>query len=304
MNATAFWKPWYVYQPRQILRRVLGMRDTPSAEYESLRAAWGIEMLACPAEHLGRCLSTTGVYDLAVSELMFRLLQRGDVVVDAGANIGYMTLLAAVAAGPRGRVIAFEPNPHLFPILRQNVETARRHLAMAPVDLRQTALGAHHHTTALVLPDPSGGNNGLSYIPAEPISPKRAETASVQVETLDAALDGQTVAVAKVDVEGYERQLFEGAAGALGSHRIRHLVFEDHQGTGSPAATFLADAGYTLFSIGWSMRRPLLAQVGAGHSLSQAYEAPSYLATVDPNGALRACRPSGWRALRRQIQWQ
>ena len=304
MIAPAIWKPWYVYQPRQILRRVWGMRDTPSPEYQSLRAAWGIEMLACPAEHLGRCLWTTGVYDLAVSELMFRLVQPGDVVVDAGANIGYMTLLGAVAAGPRGHVIGFEPNPYLFPILRQNVETARQHLAMAPVDLRQAALGARRHRTMLVLPDPSGGNNGLSYIAAEPTARERPGSASVQVETLDAALDGQTVALAKVDVEGYERQLFEGAASALGAHRIRHLVFEDHQGTGSAAAILLADAGYTLFSIGWSMRRPLLAQVRPGQSLSQAYEAPSYLATVDPDGALRACRPSGWRALRPQIQWQ
>jgi FkbM family methyltransferase len=283
---------------------VLALRDTPSAEYQRVRAAWGIEMLACPAEHIGRCLSTTGVYDLAVSELMFRLVQHGDVVVDAGANIGYMTLLAAVAAGPRGRVIAFEPNPHLFPILRQNIETARQHLAMARVELRQTALGEHKHNTALVLPDPSAGNNGLSYIPAEPISRERVETVTIEVETLDAVLDGQNIAVAKVDVEGYERQLFEGAASALGSHRIRHLVFEDHDGIGSAAATLLADAGYTLFSIGWSMRRPLLAQVRAGQSLSQSYEAPSYLATVDPNAALSACRPSGWLALRRQTEWQ
>ena len=303
MIATALWKPWYVYQPRQILRRVFALGDTPSAEYQLLRTAWGIEMLACPAEHLGRCLWTTGVYDLAVSELMFRLVRPGDVVVDAGANIGYMTLLAAVAAGPRGRVIAFEPNPQLFPILRQNVEATRRRFAMASVELRETALGAHRHRSPLVLPDPSEGNNGLSYIPAEPVSRDRLETVSVEVETLDAVLAGRTVALAKIDVEGYERQLFEGCAGALGSHRIRHVVFEDHQGIDSAAATFLADAGYTLFSIGWSMRRPLLIEARRGQSSNHFYEAPSYLATIDPAGAVNACHPSGWRALRRQIQW-
>lgn len=303
MIATGIWKPWYVYQPRQIFRRMIGLGETPSSEYQQLRAAWGIEMLACPAEHLGRCLWTTGVYDLAVSELMFRLVRPGDVVLDAGANIGYMTLLAAVAAGPQGRVMAFEPNPNLFPVLRKNVDAARQHLAMAPVELRQAALGAHRHRTTLVLPDPSAANNGLSYIPSGPISSARVETATIEVETLDATLGGQTVAVAKVDVEGHERQVFEGGASALGSHRIRHIVFEDHCGTGSAAATLLADAGYTLFSIGWSMRRPLLAEVRPGESLSRSYEAPSYLASVDPEYALSACRPTGWRALRRQIQW-
>jgi FkbM family methyltransferase len=300
--ATALWKPWYVYQPRQILRRVFVLGDTPPADYQSLRTAWGMEMMACPAEHLGRCLWTTGVYDLAVSELMFRLVRPGDVVVDAGANIGYMTLLAAVAAGARGRVIAFEPNPHLFPILRQNVETAQRRRAMAPVDLRQTALGDHRHWMPLVLPDPSEGNNGLGHISTEPISHDSVDTVSVEVETLDGVLAGQSVALAKVDVEGYERQLFEGCAGSLGSHRIRHVVFEDHQGIDSAAATFLAAAGYTLFSIGWSMRRPLLVEARPGQSSSHFYEAPSYLATIDPAGAVSACHPSGWRALRRQIQ--
>jgi hypothetical protein len=81
-------------------------------------------------------------------------------------------------------------------------------------------------------------------------------------------------------------------------------VFEDHDGPGSSAAAFLAAAGYRLFSIGWTLRHPVLAPVGAGRKLSQSYEAPSYLATIDPELAIRACRPSGWHALRRQTQWQ
>jgi FkbM family methyltransferase len=299
----AVWKPWYLYRPRQIVRRLKGFIETPSSEYRQLQAAWGIEMLACPAEHLGRALSTTGIYDLAVSEMMFRLVRHGDVVLDAGANIGYMTLLAAVAAGPKGRVIAFEPNPNLFPILRENVETASRHLAMASVELRQAALGARRHRTTLVLPDPSAANNGLSYIPSQPVVTEHG-TVTVQVETLDAVLAGETVALAKVDVEGHEFQLFKGAADVLGSHRIRNIVFEDHRGIRSAAATLLANAGYTLFSIGWTMRRLVLAEIGASESVSHSYEAPSYLATVDPQHARRVCRASGWRTLRPQIQWQ
>jgi FkbM family methyltransferase len=304
MMLPAVWKPWYLYQPRQILRRMRGLREAPSTKYEPLRAAWGIEMLACPAEHLGQCLSTTGIYDLAVSELMFRLVRHGDVIIDAGANIGYTTLLAAVAAGAQGKVIAFEPNPRLFPILAKNVDGARRHLAMASVELRQSALGARRYRTALVLADPSAANDGLSYIPGAAIPADRADTVDVDVETLDAVLDGQTAALMKIDVEGHERQVFQGAADAIRSHRIRHIVFEDHEGPASSAAAFLAAAGYRLFSIGWTMRHLMLAPVGVGRKLTQPYEAPSYLATVEPEVALGACRPSGWQALRRQTQWQ
>src|SRR4051794_15774837 len=49
------------------------------------------------------------------------LLARGSVVVDAGANIGQYTLLAAKATAPRGRVLAFEPEPDTFGELRHNV---------------------------------------------------------------------------------------------------------------------------------------------------------------------------------------
>jgi FkbM family methyltransferase len=299
VNLTGVWKPWYVYRPQQIFRRAIGLARAPSSRYQQLRAAWGVEMLANPAEHLGRSLWTTGVYDLSVSEVMFRLVQRSDLVLDAGANIGYMTLLASVAAGPRGRVISWEPNPALFGILTRNVDASRAQGQMAPVELRQAALGAHRHRATLVLSDPARANDGLSYIPAGPPTPF-SDAVDVQVETLDDVLGNQSVAVAKVDVEGYEHHLFKGAEKALTAHRIRHIVFEDHEGTGSTAAELLKTFGYSLFSIGWSMTGPLLAEIVPGESVAATYEAPSYLATVEPERAIRACTPSGWRALRLQ----
>ena len=52
---------------------------------------------------------------------MERELQRGGVVVDVGANIGYMTLVAARAVGPAGTVVAIEPHPDNVALLRENV---------------------------------------------------------------------------------------------------------------------------------------------------------------------------------------
>jgi hypothetical protein len=67
----------------------------------------------------------------------------------------------------------------------------------------------------------------------------------------------------------------------------------------------LRSAGYTVFAIGWSIRRPVLAGAAdgqAGRSAATDYEAPSYLATIAPDEAVRACAPSGWRALRKQTR--
>ena len=50
------------------------------------------------------------------------LCRSGDVVIDAGANIGYMSLIAAREVGPTGRVIAIEPAQRAFSLLELNAE--------------------------------------------------------------------------------------------------------------------------------------------------------------------------------------
>lgn len=47
-------------------------------------------------------------------------IRPGDLVVDVGAHTGDTTLPLALAAGPEGRVVALEPNPHVFEVLRRN----------------------------------------------------------------------------------------------------------------------------------------------------------------------------------------
>ena len=95
------WKPWFVFRPSQVVRR---LTFRPTSAYRRLTVAWGEQLLALDDEHIGRCLGTTGIYDLAVSELLFRLIHPGDLVVDAGANIGYMSVLAATAGARVDRV--------------------------------------------------------------------------------------------------------------------------------------------------------------------------------------------------------
>jgi hypothetical protein len=79
------------------------------------------------------------------------------------------------------------------------------------------------------------------------------------------------------------------------------VVFEDHHGAGSNAMSMLRAAGYEIFSIGWSMRGPIIAPAVNG-SLATRFEAPSYLATIEPRAAQDACAPAGWWALQRQTR--
>ena len=63
------------------------------------------------------------MYETEVTESLWRLARVGDLAVDVGANIGYMTSILAVKAGARGKINSFEPHPTIFQRLRLNVKT-------------------------------------------------------------------------------------------------------------------------------------------------------------------------------------
>ena len=117
------------------------------------------------------------------------------------------------------------------------------------------------------------------------------------VETIDQVVGTEQIAVMKLDVEGSERRVLEGAAKALSSGRITHVVFEDHAGPDSEVVRLLLSEGYEIFSIGWTLRGPRLSR-RAGECLATAYEAPSYIASLAPDDVRDRCRSAGWMTLR------
>jgi FkbM family methyltransferase len=62
-----------------------------------------------------------GCYELETALRIRKLLRRGDVVLDIGANAGYYSLLMADIVGEEGHVHAFEPNPGVASVLRASV---------------------------------------------------------------------------------------------------------------------------------------------------------------------------------------
>jgi hypothetical protein len=111
-------RPYYLYRPSQVLRRLQSM--LPWSQRDSIVLPWGLRIDFDPGELLGRTLDRNGVYELAVSEFLFRLADRGELAVDVGANIGYMSSVLAASVGPGGQVRSFEPHPDLFRCLTLN----------------------------------------------------------------------------------------------------------------------------------------------------------------------------------------
>lgn len=284
----SLWKPWYVYRPTQVVRRLTrSLRKTPDGLVQVL-LPWGTTITVNPQETIGRALWTTGVYDLAVSELLYRLTPQGGIAVDVGANIGYMTSILAVRAGPTGRVMSFEPHPGLAEQLRQNATEFARNGSAAPIEILQAALSDVVGTTNLVCPDGFSSNQGLGFLSTT------GEGMSVPTVRLDDILGDGVVTVMKLDVEGHEPAVLRGAARLLADRRLRHVVFEEHHGAQSETCQLFRSAGYTLLQVGWTMRGLILADLAAP-SVCKPYEAPSYVATIASDEAIAACSPNGWQ---------
>jgi FkbM family methyltransferase len=295
-------KPWYVWRPWQLARRWQHRWTPSSGQQREMKTAWGVAITADPRTTIGWSIETTGVHDLAVTEALARLIRPGDTVLDIGAHIGYTVVLAAIAAGSRGQVIAWEPHPELFCALEKNVAAVSAERRTAAIDLRNAAVGSKAGRAALVRPPRGSANDSTSRVVVEGCGPD-AEL-NVAVETIDDVLaiparrGPVQIGVMKIDAEGGELEVMAGARSALEEHRIRHIVFEDHRGPSSDVMRVLESAGYEVFALGWTLRGLRIAPAGGG-PLAAAYEAPSYIATLFADEMRARCTPAGWMTLRR-----
>jgi FkbM family methyltransferase len=258
---------------------------------------WGCEIKVDPRKAIGRSIAQTGIYELATSELLWRLLQPGDQALDIGANIGYMTGLMGMRVGRAGKVYAFEPHPQLFRQLAENVDRLRATNNFGQVELYERAVSDCSTRVNLLAPNEFNKNDGLARVVATDCA--GGDLIPVQAVTLDALLaDRGVFAVAKIDVEGHELKVIQGGA-QLFADKVMHVVFEDHAGPSSPVCQLLQKMGFSILQFGWSLRRLIFASLGNG-SLSRRYDAPNFIATKHPNDVLELCRVGGWQVLRRR----
>jgi FkbM family methyltransferase len=285
-------KPEYLFRPSQGIRR-LGRALRPSARTAVVRLPWGHCLRVRTGETIGGAIWTTGVYDLAVSEVLWRLIEPAETVVDAGANIGYMTSLMARRAGRHGTAWAFEPHPEVFAELEASLRLWETSGGIAHVRLRQAGLSDRGGEAMLVEGAEFGANRGTAQLGGT-----GGRAWRVPLATLDGEFHpGALVGVLKVDVEGHEAAVLRGGQRMLAAHAIRDVVYEEHGSESAPATELLHAHGYEVFKIRKGFLGAILSPP-AGRAEGTAWTPPSYLATTDPARALARLAPRGWRCLR------
>ncbi len=276
-------RPYYVFAPRQIGRRIRFWWNPRRCE-SSVMLAWGSRLECRPDEEVGYSIHTAGIYDLALSELLYRLIRADDLCVDVGANIGYVTSLM-LARG--GMVFAFEPHPRLYRMLVGNAPGAR---------CFEMAVSSSPGEAALYEPAAFGSNQGLSSLEAGGRS--SGAQYRVRTETLDRLFPDEKIGVLKVDVEEHESEVWKGADSILRAHRVRDVVFEEFAPYPAESHRMLERHGYTILGIEVRLLKPVLHPAAPGRNGPEG--APiNYLANVDPSRAWRLFRRFGWRCLRR-----
>jgi FkbM family methyltransferase len=154
-------------------------------------------------------------WEPAETEFILSVLAPGDVFLDVGANIGWFSILAAHAVGPEGRVYAFEPREEIH---RRLVQSVAANKFEERCHVERVALGAAASETELAW-IPSERNPGHSFF-APQVLPEGAELLGrVPVRTIDSFNISPPVRVVKIDVEGAEPQVLDGARGLIARDR-------------------------------------------------------------------------------------
>ena len=153
------------------------------------------------------------------------------LIIDAGANIG-MAVLYFKKCFPDARILAFEPNPEAFRLLKRNVEANN----LAAVTLHQVALAA----TAGELPFYYGAD-GASLTGS--LWPHAAGVQTVRVPTRplsDFITSATQVQLLKLDVEGAEPGIIAELAQTDALRRVQQLIVEYHYPIGTAESPQLA----------------------------------------------------------------
>lgn len=160
----------------------------------------------------------------------------GVTLIDIGANIGLFSICAAMVRNvyPDFRIMAFEPNPDTFTRLRANAEKFG-------FDAIECALGSEEGEADFVGGAVSGVTTRVDHANAYNIA-----TTGFRVRTL--RLDGFDLPgdlVLKIDVEGQERDVLDGASGLFDGGRVKAVFIDgfDHE-AGIPE--WLLERGFRL----------------------------------------------------------
>ena len=208
------------------------------------------------SEHMQRRIFWMGYYSNDIVGLIDCQLKPGMVVVDVGANIGEISMVAARRVGASGKVVSFEPVTAIADQLTEHVkinnlsqitvvrkalgQTTREHMPMY-ASCGQTVPDEHHGLASLY---GEGQGGAIDYVAMTTLDQAMADLALDRVDLL------------KIDIEGGELPCLKGAEQLL--RRWQPMIIVEVQDFSAKKAgwsvdelfSYLQGFGYEFFAIG------------------------------------------------------
>jgi FkbM family methyltransferase len=171
-----------------------------------------------------------------------RNLRPGDVLYDIGANVGVYSLIAAHVSQRQARIVAFEPAYGNYAELCENLLLNRVEDAVVPLPL---VLGAERRLGSLSYRVTTPGAAMHTLDGAEP-GAYRQPVLVYPLDDLVSLFDVPAPTLIKLDVDGSEAAVLEGAERTLRDPALRSLVVEVDVAQTDRVRELLDGAGFAL----------------------------------------------------------
>lgn len=180
-----------------------------------------------------------GLDEMEDMGLLLHALRPGDLFLDVGANIGSYSILAAAGVG--ANVIAVEPISETYASLSANIRVN---------DL--TALITAHRVGLSDKPGTLSFTTDLDSMNHVLADGERAESQAITVTTMDALCNAKSPIIIKIDVEGHELAVLNGAEKTLADPKLLAVIMELN---GSSARYGISDADIDAKMLGMGFKR-------------------------------------------------
>ena len=176
-------------------------------------------------------------------------LRPGAVAIDVGANLGEWTVPLARAVGVAGRIIAMEPVPRNAAALEATLAAN----ALRQAEVLRSAASDQDGTVEFVVPVVTSAriDTGTARIGPACAGHEALRVPRRSLDSLAAERGLDRLDLIKIDVEGHEHQVLDGAAGILGRWRPVLVIETGHEAQGSRAVIHdqLGGLGYRMLGI-------------------------------------------------------